>query len=222
MAMRDTDTGASRRVHAIVAGGAVVAAAVAVVMLVHRVTEQRIAASEHERANALLRTALGGIAPDNDLLDDVIYVRDPDLLGSADAVRVHRARSHGRPVAALFESVAPDGYMGAIRLLVGIGADGRVLGVRVLSHRETPGLGDRIDVQRSSWILSFDGRSLTNPTESGWRVRKDGGEFDEFTGATVTPRAVVTAVHNTLLYFSQHRDQIFEAPPAARVEAVTH
>jgi len=214
--MRATDGSANRRGRAVVTIGLAVAAAVAVVMLVHRVTAGRIAESEHERGNALLRSALGGTQLDNDLLDDVIYVRDPDLLGTTAPVPVHRARNGGRPVAALFESVAPDGYMGAIRLLIGIGLDGRVLGVRAVSHHETAGLGDRIDLQRSNWILSFDGRSLTNPAESGWRVRKDGGEFDEFTGATVTPRAVVSAVHNTLLYFSMHRDEILTARPSIR------
>jgi len=214
MVMSGADVSTNRRARAVVTIGLAVVAAVVVVMLVHRMTESRIAESEHERGNALLRSALGGIEADNDLLDDVIYVRDPDLLGTTAALPVHRARSHGRPVAALFESVAPDGYMGAIRLLIGIGTDGRVLGVRALSHHETAGLGDRIDLRRSNWILSFEGRSLTNPAEPGWRVRKDGGEFDEFTGATVTPRAVVSAVHNTLLYFSMHRDEILTAPPS--------
>src|SRR5262245_39370249 len=219
--MPGTDGSSNRGARAVVAIAVATAAAVAVVMLVHRLTAGRIAESEHERGNALLRSALGGVEVDNDLLDDVTYVRDPDLLGTTASVPVHRARVGGRPVAALFESVAPDGYMGAIRLLIGIDADGRVLGVRALSHHETAGLGDRIDLQRSNWILAFNGRSLTNPAESGWRVRKDGGDFDEFTGATVTPRAVVSAVHNTLLYFSMHRDEILAAPAATRAASGT-
>ena len=85
----------------------------------------------------------------------------------------------------------------------------RSVGVRVLSHQETPGLGDNIDMRRSDWILGFNGRSLIHPDESGWKVKRDGGIFDQFTSATITPRAVVKAVHNTLLFFQQYRDEIF-------------
>src|SRR5690606_19926340 len=104
-----------------------------------------------------------------------------------------------------------------IRLLVGISADGILTGVRVLSHRETPGLGDPIELRKSPWILQFDGKRLDDPPEALWAVEKDGGIFDGLTGATVTPRAVVRAVRNTLLYFERHRDELFAQ--AARIEA---
>jgi electron transport complex protein RnfG len=102
------------------------------------------------------------------------------------------------------------GYSGTIRLLVGIDATGAVTGVRVLAHAETPGLGDKVDVRVSDWILGFNGRSLQNPDTSGWRVRKDGGDFDQFVGATITPRAVVGAVHDALQFFAANRDALLQ------------
>jgi electron transport complex protein RnfG len=191
------------------------AAAVGAVALVHDVTAPRIAANERAQRVARLAAALGSASYDNDLLRDVAYVRDPELLGTDERLPVHRARLAGRPVAALIETVAPDGYAGAIRLLVAVGANGRLLGVRVLRHQETPGLGDGIDERKSGWILRFTGRSLEDPAPARWKVRKDGGDFDQFTGATVTPRAVVGAVEDALLYFQAHRDEIFALPPDA-------
>ncbi len=194
-----------------------IAAAVAVgtAALVHHVAGPRIEANERAQRVTRLAAALGAAEYDNDLLGDVIFVRDAERLGTDDPVPIHRARLAGQPVAALIETVAPDGYSGAIRLLVAVGADGRLLGVRVLAHKETPGLGDAIDERKSDWILGFAGRSLTDPAPGGWKVRKDGGEFDQFTGATVTPRAVVGAVEDALLYFDAHRQQVFALPPAA-------
>jgi electron transport complex protein RnfG len=122
---------------------------------------------------------------------------------------------HGQPVAAIFTSVAPDGYSGNIKLLVGILHNGVLAGVRVISHKETPGLGDAIEADRSNWILSFNEKSLQNPPLKQWGVKKDGGFFDSFTGATITPRAVVNAVKNTLLYFQENREMIFSATTAA-------
>ena len=110
----------------------------------------------------------------------------------------------------MITATAADGYTGKIELLVGIMADGTVSGVRVTKHSETPGLGDAIELHRSQWIKTFDGRSLTSPTESGWALRKDNGAFDQFTGATITPRAVVNEVKNTLLFFKQHKTQILD------------
>jgi len=114
------------------------------------------------------------------------------------------------PVAALMIVTAPDGYNGDIRLLIAIDISGKVLGVRVVSHRETPGLGDPIEIERSDWILSFTQKSLLNPGADGWAVKRDGGEFDQFTGATISPRAVVKTVHNTLLYFKANQKSLFE------------
>jgi len=182
-------------------------------------THERIAANERE---ALLRNLHVLVPPerhDNDIFTDTIEVTDPDLLGTPRPVTVYRARKDGRPVAAILAPVAPDGYSGEIRLLVAIEADGRLAGVRVAGHRETPGLGDAIEAARSDWILGFEGRSLGDPDEKGWAVKKDGGVFDQFTGATITPRAVVKAVKKALVYFDRNRQTLFaEAPQDAAEE----
>jgi electron transport complex protein RnfG len=179
----------------------------------HDSTAERIA--ENQR-RALLRS-VNELVPrdryDNDIYSDIMYVRDAELLGTSEAVSVYRARKGGWPVAAVLTPVAPDGYNGSIQLLVAIELDGTLAGVRVLSHRETPGLGDYIEPGRSDWILGFAGKSLTDPKPDDWKVKRDGGDFDQFTGATITPRAVVKAVKNALLYYRQHGDRLFEQPP---------
>jgi electron transport complex protein RnfG len=143
---------------------------------------------------------------DNDIFSDFISVKNKALLGNDKPVNVYRARKQNKPVAVIINSVAPDGYNGKIELLVAIYYDGTLAGVRVVQHKETPGLGDAIDEQRSDWILKFNQRSLTSPAKKGWAVKRDGGDFDQFTGATITPRAIVKAVYNTLTYYKQHRD----------------
>lgn len=177
--------------------------------LSHELTAGRIA--DNERL-ALLRQ-LEVLVPtqhiDNDMLVDVIEISAPEALGTPDTL-VYRARKDGEPVAAVLSPVVTQGYSGPIRLIVALRHDGTLAGVRVLSHRETPGLGDKIEVDRSDWITRFAGRSLLDPPASGWQVKRDGGEFDQFTGATVTPRAVVAGVRSALEYFDAHRLELFE------------
>ncbi len=174
------------------------------------VTDQQIQANQRA---ALLR-GLNEILPaeryDNDLFTDLSYVQNQTLLGTEKPVIVYRARKAGHPVAAILTPSAPDGYNGEIRLLVGINYQGQLEGVRIVSHQETPGLGDWIELRRSKWILNFKDRSLQNPLSNQWLVKRDGGIFDQFTGATITPRAVVKAVKNSLLFFQSYRDQIFK------------
>jgi len=189
--------------------------AVGIVAVVHDRARPWIEASQRAQRLEQLAAVLGGIAYDNDPLEDALLVRDPELLGTSEALLAHRVRKDGQPVAVLLNVVAPDGYSGAIRLLVAIDAQGTVLGVRVLEHRETPGLGDFIEARRSDWIRGFDGRSLGDPPPARWLVRKDGGDFDQFTGATVTPRALVRSVRNALTYFGRHRDRLFAEPATA-------
>ena len=147
---------------------------------------------------------------DNDIATDTIRLPPSSLLGTTGETVAYRARLDGEPVAVIFNSVAPDGYNGRIYLLVGVYVDGSIAGVRVVKHAETPGLGDGIEIKKSPWIKSFDGKSLNNPEAPGWAVRRDGGEFDQLTGATITPRAVVAAVRNTLLYYRQNADMLFQ------------
>jgi len=151
---------------------------------------------------------------DNDIAADSLSLPPSPLLGTETASTAYRARLGGEPVAVIFNSIAPDGYNGRIHLLVGVYVDGSLAGVRVVKHAETPGLGDAIEERKSPWIHGFDGKSLDNPAPGGWQVKRDGGEFDQLTGATITPRAVVAAVKNTLLYYRQNADMLFrmEAP----------
>ncbi len=147
---------------------------------------------------------------DNDIATDTLLVPASTLLGTDNDSTVYRARLRGEPVAAIFNSIAPDGYNGKIHLLVGVYTDGNLAGVRVVKHAETPGLGDALEIRKSPWIDDFAGKSLTNPSQDRWRVKRDGGDFDQFTGATITPRAVVAAVRNTLLHYQQNADMIFD------------
>lgn len=173
-------------------------------------THERIAANERAALLRNLHVLIPPASHDNDIFNDIIEVTDPDLLGSTEPVTVYRARKAGWPVAAVLTPTAPDGYNGAIKLLVAINLDGTVAGVRVLSHRETPGLGDAIEAERSDWIRGFEGLSIGNPPLSGWAVKRDGGRFDQFTGATITPRAVVKAVKKALIYFKRNQQRLFE------------
>lgn len=169
-------------------------------------------AIEESEKQALLRN-LNELLPadrfNNDLLSDRISVRN-SLLGTSEPMDVYRARHNQRDAAVIISTLAPNGYNGRIKILVGIFTDGKIAGVRVTSHHETPGLGDDIDVAKSNWILNFNGRSLKTPVEEQWEVKKDGGVFDQFTGATITPRAVVAAVRSTLKFYSSNKEMLFK------------
>jgi len=186
-------------------------ATVGLVAVLQQATAGRIAASERAAQVRALSEILPPGSYDNQLLDHSIQLHDPLLLGSKSPQPAYIALKNGQPSAIILRATAPDGYSGAIRLLIGIQIDGRLAGVRVLNHRETPGLGDKIELAKSPWIQSFVGRSLQAPDEAGWAVKKDRGEFDQFAGATITPRAVVKAVHKALQYFDAHKQQLFAA-----------
>ena len=173
--------------------------------LTHCSTKSAIERSEQQMLLDELERILPTGSFDNELTSDTTSVVDARL-GSKEPITVWRARQNGEINAVVVASQAPDGYNGRIRLLVGIERNGTIAGVRVTSHNETPGLGDDIETSRSDWVLGFEGKSLTMPAPSGWAVQKDGGVFDQFTGATITPRAVVKAVRNTLTVFAEKPD----------------
>jgi len=198
---------------AMLTGLAIVGAVAAI--LTEQQTRDRIAEKQRTHILRVLHELVTPESYDNDLLADAITVISEELLGTARPVTVYRASINGEFVAAIVGSVAPDGYGGPIRLLVGIDRNGVLTGVRVAHHQETPNLGAEISQDRSDWILGFDGRSLDNPPASGWSVRRDGGTFDQFTGATISPRATVKAVHRALIYFSDNRDEVFAVAPGA-------
>jgi electron transport complex protein RnfG len=194
-------------------------AGTAMVAYTYEQTRDRIAANERETLMRKLNVLIPRGRYDNTLFTDTLEVRDEKLLGTRDAVTVYRARLGGKPVALVIAPVAPDGYGGSIKLLVGIAYDGTLTGVRVTAHHETPGLGDAIEEERSNWIYGFNGKSLGNPPPDRWAVKKDGGAFDQLTGATITPRAIVKAVKKTLIYYRQHRDALFASAASSGARA---
>ena len=179
--------------------------------LLQDLTAQRIRENESQRVLQSLRAVLPPGGYDNAPQLDVLMVSDP-ALGSPDPLPVYRARKDGQPVAVVLTVDAPDGYVDTIRLAVGIDMNGQIIGVRALEHTETPGLGDGIDTRRSDWIHVFDRRSIADPPPARWALQRDGGAFDQLTGATITSRAVVKAVHRAVAYFNTHRDELFATP----------
>ena len=140
---------------------------------------------------------------DNDIVSER-YQKEVVLHGIQQTLNIYPAKKAKKPIAYLVEHTYPNGYSGDIRLLTGFDIEFKLLGVRVIAHKETPGLGDRIERKKSDWILQFKGLSLSNPDKSQWSVKRDGGAFDQFTGATITPRAIVSATYQVLEYFQTH------------------
>ena len=175
-------------------------------------TRDRIAANEKAWLEQSLEPALAGLFFEGGISESILIIPAPHELPGPDDVVVYRVYSQDEPVAALFAVTARDGYAGPIRILVGVQYDGTVTGIRILKHRETPGLGDKIVSTRSDWVFQFDGLSLGNPDLERWALKRDGGQFDQLSGASVTPRAVIKATRETLIYFAARRDEIFAAP----------
>jgi electron transport complex protein RnfG len=183
--------------------------ATTLVALTEANTREQIAENERE---ALLK-AVSAVVPadryNNDILQDTLTLSATEALGTEEETVIYRGRQNGDDAVAVLTVIAPNGYSGKIKLLVGIDSNATLTGVRVISHKETPGLGDKIDEKKDEWILQFAGLSLTSPSSALWKVKKDNGAFDQFTGATITPRAVVSAVKSALEYFEKHRDALF-------------
>jgi Na+-translocating ferredoxin:NAD+ oxidoreductase subunit G len=182
---------------------------------VYATTEARIADQRQVAERQVLNMIFPANRHDNDLISDS-YMLDIEnnefsnleLLGLRENSSAYIARNNMQIIGLILPVVARDGYNGDINLLIGINADGAVTGLRVTAHRETPGLGDLIDLRISDWILSFNNRSLNNPELSGWTVRKNGGDFDQFTGATITPRAVTVATAKALRFFEENKSML--------------
>jgi electron transport complex protein RnfG len=190
---------------------------VGLVASIQQLTAPRIVAAERAAQTQILSQLLPAGSFDNLLQDSPITLTADPLLGNSASKTAYIARLNGQPSAVILPVTAPDGYSGAIHLLVAIKANGQLAGVRVLKHKETPGLGDKIELSKSPWVHGFDGKSLRDPVESGWAVKKDQGQFDQFAGATITPRAVVKAVHHALQYFDAHQRELF-SPSSKAVE----
>lgn len=176
-----------------------------------RITVEDIAARAMEdRLNSL-----GQVIPDsihdNNLVEDAITMKNE----RDKEITVYRATKEGKVTGLAYE-IFGVGYAGQMKLMLGIDAQGKILGVRVLAHKETPGLGDKMEVKKGNWILRFDGLSLGNPPPDKWKVKKDGGQFDQFTGATITPRGIINAIRSGLELFAAHKEQMMDmnAPKA--------
>lgn len=192
--------------------GAVAMLCAAALVVGNNLTHEDIAQAEAADLAASLAQVLPAESSDNDLLKDTVKIGAGDKgagAGDMTPVTVYRARKAGKVTAAVFR-MAARGYAGDVVVLMGVDTEGQLLGARVVKHTETPGLGDKIDIAKSKWILAFDGKSLDNPPAEQWAVKKDGGVFDQFAGATITPRAVVKAVKSGLEFFAAHRKEIVE------------
>jgi len=178
-------------------------------------TKETIAKAEREAQQKALFEIVPRTRHNNDLLTDIIKVPEDAWagLGLKSGGDIYVARHADDTVAVIIPAIAPDGYSGEIRMIVGINADGSIAGIRVLDHHETPGLGDKIELKKAPWIVDFNNKSLKSPDISHWKVKKDGGDFDQFAGATITPRAVVNQVRRVLEFADSHRDELFGKSP---------
>lgn len=184
-------------------------AGTAIVAFTFEKTQQQIEENKRQYKLKKLHELISPSMHDNDLDTDTLTVNDP-LLSHDTKMTVYRARKNSKPIAAIIECIAPDGYSGNIHLLVAVNYNGTLAGVRVTEHMETPGLGDAIEANKSDWIHIFKDKSIHKPEREHWRVRRDGGKFDQITSATITSRAVVKATHNVLKYFNANHKILFD------------
>lgn len=177
----------------------------ALIAITQMSTEKAIERNKQKALEKALYELISKEQHDNQLLDDKLLLA-AGTLSNRKARYAYFAFKDAEPYALILPASAPDGYGGEIQLIVGIYFNGKLAGVRIVPpHNETPGLGDGIEVKKSPWMLSFNGKSLQNPQPEKWAVKKDGGDFDQMTGATITPRAVINAVYKTLIYFEQNQ-----------------
>ncbi|GGB48799.1 electron transport complex subunit G [Shewanella inventionis] len=180
------------------------------VALVNALTQDTIALQQQKQLTETLTQVIPTALHDNALFEQCILVHSPELLGSDASLPAYLAYKNQQPVAIAIEAIAPDGYNGEMKLIIGVDNNGQVLGVRTLSHQETPGLGDKIELRKSDWVTHFSGKMFNNNPEQ-WKVKKDGGQFDQFTGATITPRAYVKAVAKALSFVEQNRQALYQS-----------
>jgi electron transport complex protein RnfG len=211
----------SDRPRALLLLACVAAGGAALVAGSYELSRERIEENQRQQLISSLNSVFPAELHDNDLSRARIQLDGAELLGTLTPIDAFLARRGAAVVGVLLSVVAPDGYNGPIRLLIGILPDGTVTGVRVVSHRETPGLGDGIDLAKSDWVLQFDGRRLDATATLDWNVRLESGDFDALTGATVTPRAVIHAVRDALRYFDEQRTALLSIPPPESTTEVT-
>lgn len=173
------------------------------------ITKSHIDESDARAKRIFLNQVIPADLYDNNLVKDTISVEPSPLLGNKKNIDVYRAKKNNQVIAVIIEAIAPDGYSGEIKTLVGIDQEDKILGVRVITHKETPGLGDYIEIDKSQWIKNFNLKSLDKVSEKQWAVKKDGGDFDYISGATITPRAVIKSTYKCLLYSKENKKRLF-------------
>lgn len=179
--------------------------------LTYSATKNRINQVERQQEAKALAELMQSIDYDNDLLNSYFLLTDSETqqLNVDIDSKAYFATFKGQVKAVIIPSVATDGYSGNIRMLIGINAQGRISGLRVTSHKETPGLGDKVSLSKSPWVLSFNNKGFDNLPSGQWAVKKDGGQFDAFTGATITPRSIVNQAKHTLELFHERQQSWF-------------
>lgn len=195
-------------------------ASTALVSIVYQLTKEKIASEVERVMNQQLNKLVASEKYDNSPTSDCIIVMNHSRINQVSVNKIHRMRKNNEPIALVFSSTAHDGYSGDINLLIAFSHNDqphqnrpqqdRLLGIEILNHRETPGLGDKIDSNKSNWLQQFENIELTNISEKSWRVKKDGGDFDALTGATITPRATINAIYQTALYFENNKIELFD------------
>ena len=200
--------------------GLFVLGATALVFSMFFLTRDQIKTNEHRVMVEQLESVLQSIAYDNDILAQVSWLNVAQATGVNKPMPYYLAKQGKALVAIVFTVIAPDGYSGPIKLLIGLRPAGEILSVRVIAHQETPGLGDGIEIKKSNWISQFDRQSLQKTALANWKVKKDAGQFDQLTGATITPRAVVKAIRALLIYFQANKTQLLH--PHAHPQETQH
>ncbi|WP_394202253.1 electron transport complex subunit RsxG [Shewanella waksmanii] len=190
----------------------------ALVAGINQFTYDKIKQQEAQELLRVLHQIIPDNIHDNNLIEHCILIHNPEALGTDEPLPAYIASMQGEPVAIALETVAPDGYNGDIKIIIAIDTNQQVLGVRTLSHNETPGLGDKIELRKSDWVTGFNGLRVFEDNKSRWAVKKDGGDFDQFTGATITPRAYVKAVHKAVSFFNAEQQKLLTRPANCEVE----
>ncbi|MEZ9823119.1 electron transport complex subunit RsxG [Shewanella sp. 10N.286.45.A1] len=188
------------------------------VAIVNQLTFAKIKQQEQIELSRVLHQIIPDEIHDNELTEHCITIESSEFLGTTKPLPAYIATRNGDGVAIAIETVAPDGYNGNIKIIIGLNQAGEVLGVRTLSHQETPGLGDKIELRKSDWVTKFNGLSVSSEKDKRWHVKKDGGQIDQFTGATITPRAYVKAVKLATLYFNENKQALLSAPASCEVD----
>ncbi len=184
-------------------------ASTVLVSIVHQLTKDKIASEVERVMNQRLNKLVSPDSYNNSPSSDCILINNHSRLNQVSIHKIHRMRKDSKPIALVFSSTAHNGYSGDISLLIALSEQNRLLGVEIIDHRETPGLGDKIDSNKSHWLQQFENVELKTISDNRWRVKKDGGDFDALTGATITPRATINAIYQTILYFEEYKPDLF-------------